>query len=311
MQPRRELTQGRSAAPNRAATRRAARYQVALCALAFALASCASPSYGPQRTELPQDGAAVLPCRQSRGTFFLFAEFPGQRGRHAFLFDTGTDRTLLDLPFAHALGLKALDDEPVMTATGDAVPGALLERIPTMRLGEATFHDVDCVGLDLSNLREEGGLPIVGIIGCDLFRQCLLEIDYRSRSLRALPRNAAPTAPAYAFEERSPFVDASFAGTNVRVLVDTGFLQTVALPPGSAVPFVEPPRPYGEIASISGTEPKEVARLDGTLRIGDLSWRDPQILLVPGCPKIGTRLLRDSLIHLDASGGKIWIQRSR
>ena len=275
------------------------------------LSACATPAYGPIRTSLPQDGAAVLPCRQSRGTFFLFAEFPGQRGRHAFLFDTGTDRTLLDLPFAHALGLKALDEEPVMTATGDAVPGALLERIPTMRLGEATFHDVDCVGLDLSNLREDGGLPIVGIVGCDLFRQCLLEIDYRGRSLRALPRSAAPTSGGIEFDERSPWVTADFAGQPLRVLVDTGFLQTVALPPGSRVPFVEPPRPYGEIASISGTEPKEVARLDGMLRIGELSWRDPQVLLVPGCPKIGARLFRDALIRLDASGGRIWIERSR
>ncbi len=263
------------------------------------------------RTSLPEDGAAALPCRQSRGTFFLFAEFPGQKGRHAFLFDTGTDRTLLDLPFAHALGLRTLDEEPVITATGDAVQGALLERIPTMRLGEATFHEVDCVGLDLSNLREDGGLPIVGIIGCDLFRQCLLEIDYRGRSLRALPRAAAPQHEPMRFEERSPFVDASFAGTHVRVLVDTGFLQTVALPRGSSVPFVEAPRPYGEIASIGGTEPKEVARLDGMLRIGDLSWREPQVLLVPGCPKIGARLFRDALIRLDASGGRIWIERSR
>lgn len=279
--------------------------------LAIAATSCATNRYGPMRTELPDSGAAVLASRYSRGTFLVFAEFPGQRGRHAFLFDTGTDRTLLDLPFAHALGLKALEDEPVMTATGDAVPGALLERIPTMRLGDATFHDVDCVGLDLSNLREEGGLPIVGIVGCDLFRQCLLEIDYRGRSLRALPRTAAPTSGAFCFEERSPWVTADFAGTSVRVLVDTGFLQTIALPPGSLVPFSGPPRPYGEIASISGTEPKEVARLDGTLRIGDLSWREPQVLLVPGCPKIGARLLRDSLVRLDASGGQIWIEGSR
>ena len=281
-----------------------------LCA-AMALPSCTAPAYGPARTTLPDDGVAMLPSRYSRGTFLVFAEFPGQKGRHAFLFDTGTDRTLLDLRLAHSLGLKALAEEPVVTATGDAVPGALLERIPVLRLGEATFHEVDCVGLDLSNLREEGGLPIVGIVGCDLFRQCLLEIDYRGRSLRALPRSAAPQSGGTQFEERSPFVDANFAGTNVRVLVDTGFLQTIALPRGSRVPFAEPPRAYGEIASISGTEPKEIARLAGDLRIGAMSWTEPQVLLVSGCPKIGARLLRDTLIRLDASGGKIWIERSR
>ena len=298
--------------PRTDAPRRRRRVALAawLCA-ALSFASCAAPAYGPARTTLPDDGVAMLPSRYSRGTFLVFAEFPGQKGRHAFLFDTGTDRTLLDLRLAHSLGLKALAEEPVVTATGDAVPGALLERIPVLRLGEATFHDVDCVGLDLSNLREEGGLPIVGIVGCDLFRQCLLEIDYRGRSLRALPRSAAPQTEPMRFEERSPFVDADFAGTNVRVLVDTGFLQTIALPRGCSLPFVEPPRAYGEIASISGTEPKEVARLDGELRIGALTWREPQVLLVSGCPKIGARLFRDALIRLDASGGRIWIERSR
>jgi hypothetical protein len=113
------------------------------------------------------------------------------------------------------------------------------------------------------------------------------------------------------FDEGRRFVDADFAGTNVRVLVDTGFLQTIALPRGCSLPFVEPPRAYGEIASISGTEPKEVARLDGELRIGALTWREPQVLLVSGCPKIGARLFRDALIRLDASGGRIWIERSR
>ena len=297
----------RNVAPRR---RRNVALAALLCA-AMALPSCAAPAYGPARTTLPDDGVAMLPSRYSRGTFLVFAEFPGQKGRHAFLFDTGTDRTLLDLRLAHSLGLKALAEEPVVTATGDAVPGALLERIPVLRLGEATFHEVDCVGLDLSNLREEGGLPIVGIVGCDLFRQCLLEIDYRGRSLRALPRSAAPQTEPMRFEERSPFVDANFAGTNVRVLVDTGFLQTIALPRGSRVPLAEPPRAYGEIASISGTEPKEIARLAGDLRIGAMSWTEPQVLLVSGCPKIGARLLRDTLIRLDASGGKIWIERSR
>ncbi|MEQ1632912.1 MAG: aspartyl protease family protein [Planctomycetota bacterium] len=273
--------------------------------------ACAAPLFGPRRTILPADGAAVLPARHQRGSFLLFAEFQGLEGRHVLLFDTGTDKTLLDLQLARSLGLRSLGDEPVVTATGTAVPGVQLERLPSLRLGEVEFADVEAVGLDLSLLREHGGLPIVGIAGCDLFRQCLLEIDYRNRTLRCLPLTAAPTTAPHVFDERSPWVTADLAGTSVRMLVDTGFQQTLALPKGTDVPFIGAPRAYGEIASIAGTEPKEIARLRGEMRLGELAWREPSVLLVKGCPKIGARLLRDTLVRLDCSGGRIWIERAR
>lgn len=280
-------------------------------ALLAALAACASPDYGPRRTELPPDGGAVIPCRHSRGTFLVFAEFADVPGRHALLFDTGTDRTLLDLEFARRLGLTTVAEEAVVTATGASVAGYELSRLPWLRLGEVRFHDVDAVGLDLSRLREHGGLPIVGIAGCDLFRQCLLEVDYRTRGMRVLPRSAAPRTGGHAFEERSPWVTLDLAGSPVRTLVDTGFQQSLALPPGTNVPFAHEPRPYGEIASIAGTEPKELTRLDGLARLGDLVWTEPSILVVPGCPKFGARLLRDCVLRLDARAGRIWIDRSR
>lgn len=275
------------------------------------LAACTAPEYGPRRTELPPDGGAVLPTRHARGTFLVYAEFPGLAGRHALLFDTGTDRTLLDLQLVRSLGLATVDDEPVVTATGAAVPGFELERLPWLQLGEVRFHDVDAVGLDLSRLREHGGLPVVGIAGCDLFRQCLLEVDYRTRSMRVLPRAAAPETGGFPYEERSPWVVLDLAGTPVRTLVDTGFQQSLALPPGTSVAFAHEPQPYGDIASIAGTEPKELTRLDGLARLGDLVWTEPSILVVPGCPKLGARLLRDCLLRLDAKAGRVWIERSR
>ena len=275
------------------------------------VAACATPELGPRRTTLPTDRAAVLPSRHVRGAFLLFAEFPGLAGRHVLLLDTGTDKTLLDLQLGRSLGLRSLGDEPIVTATGTAVPGVQFERLPALRLGEVEFQDVDAIGLDLSLLREHGGLPIAGIAGCDLFRQCLLEIDYQNHSVRCLPRSAAPTGPAHQFGERSPWVTVDLAGTAVRMLVDTGFQQSVALPPGTDVPFTGKPRAYGEIASIAGTQPKEIAHLAGVLRLGNLTWREPSILLVPGCPKIGARLLRDTLLRLDSSGGRLWLERSR
>ncbi len=277
--------------------------------LAALLAACAHTAYGPRRTLLPQDGVAVLSSRHGRSSVLLLAEFPGLRGTRALLLDTGTDRTLLDYQLARELGLKALEPEAVVTATGDAAPAMLLERIPEMRIGEAAFCDVDAIGIDLSQLRENGGLPILGIAGCDLFRQGLLEIDYPGRTVRLLPRSAAPAGGGHRFEERTPWLWAEVGGKRLRLLLDTGFQQSLALPPGCDVPFVFPPRPAGDIASISGTEPKEYARLRGDLRVGNLRWNEPSALIVPGSPKLGARLLRGTRILLDASGGRCWLER--
>jgi hypothetical protein len=158
MQPRRELIFGRSFA----------RLRAAACAVALALASCAAPSYGPLRTQLPNDGAAVLPCRQSRGTFFLFAEFPGQRGRHAFLFDTGTDRTLLDLPFAHALGLAgtlaaqtpAIDSGGVVNAASYAYAG-----LPSAGIAQGSIFAIFGNNLGPTPSAQLSGFPIPTTLG--------------------------------------------------------------------------------------------------------------------------------------------------
>jgi predicted aspartyl protease len=276
--------------------------------IAACAAACATPAYGPRRTELPPDGVE-LPCERWRGVFVLHAELPGLSQPQALLLDTGTDRTLLDNRLAHRLGLLRTGDESVVTATGTAVPAQRLERLSSMRLGGASFHDVDVVGLDLSALRRYGGLPIAGIAGCDLFRQCTLEIDWPAQRVRVLPRSEPPAEGGHAFPERCPWITADVAGTELRLLVDTGFEQRLALPPGIDLPWRSPPLADGEIATIDGMSAKESARLSGELRIGELAWRDPTAVLVPGSPKIGARLLRSCIVRLDAGRGRIWIER--
>jgi hypothetical protein len=279
-----------------------------LLAVAALAAACMGPALGPLRTALP-DGGAVLPATTSRGVFLLHAELPGLSRPQPLLLDTGTDRTLLDLRLVRQLELRSTGDETVVTATGASVEAMRLQRLPWLRLGGATFHDVDAVGLDLSVLRDHGGLPVVGIAGCDLFRQCLLEIDWPARRVRALPQSDPPEPGGHAFTERSPWVTAQVAGVEMRVLVDTGFEQRLALPAGIDMPWHSDPRLDGDLATIDGTAEKWTARLRGELRIGELAWRDPLCILAPGSPKLGARLLRSCVVRLDAGRGRIWIER--
>jgi len=293
----------------RGRAQRCRRGAAALLPLLLPWACSTAPHYGPRTTLLPDDGMR-LPARFSRGVCLLFVDLPGLQKTQSMLLDTGTDRTLFDLATVHAMGLRSEGDEPVLTATGATVTGMRLQPLPWLRAGEARFEQVDAVGLDLSALREHGGLPIVGIAGCDLFRQCLLEIDYPRRTARLLPRPAVPATGGHAFAERSPWVTIELCGTLVRALVDTGFQQALALPPGTSLPWRREPRLDGDLAAIDGIASKSSARVDGALRLGDLEWRDPLVVLAPGAPKIGAALLRNCVVRLDAAGGRIWIDRT-
>lgn len=300
-------------APPRArlAARLAARLPALLAALlaATAPAGCgAAPAFGPRATELPPGGAR-LPARLQRGLWLVRAELPAVPGEHLLLLDTGTDRLLLDLPLAHRTGLVAVEPDAVRTATGASVPSLRLGRLPWLRSGDVTFRDVDVAGVDLHALRETGGLPIAGIAGCDLFRQCLLELDYRRRTARVLPRSAAPREGGLPCADRLPRVHAEAGGLDLEVLIDTGFQHALAVPPATALPWLSLPRRDGELATLDGVTAKSTARLDGDLRLGALTWRDPRVVLAPGPAKFGTALLRGCRLLLDPTGQRVWIER--
>lgn len=290
----------------------AATAATAMLAALFALpcGGCVAHRLGAAAVLLPESGTR-LPGQLDRGIWQLQVTLPGIPTPKTFLLDTGTDRTLIDLRLAHQLGLTSTGDEVVVTATGGSVAAHALDRLPWLRLGDAHFDSVDVVGLDLGPLQEHGGLRIDGIAGCDLFRGCLLEIDYRDRRVRLLPRTAAPATPCQHFDDRCPHVAADIAGTNLELLVDTGFQQALALGPEVVLPWRVAPRRDGEIATLDGTTAKSTARLQGTVAIGDVTWRDPWVVVVPGAPKLGTALLRFCRLVVDSEGGRVWLDRGR
>ena len=214
---------------------------------------------------------------------------------------------LLDLRIAHRIGLKSQNNDTVRTATGGAMASWRLDRLPWLQAGGARFRDIEVAGIDLGPLRETGGLPIIGIVGCDLFRQSLLEIDYRGRRARVLPRDRAPRTEAFRFTERLPHVTVDAAGTSVRALVDTGFQHPLAVPPGLPLRWQTVPYRDGELATLDGVTAKSTARLAGSLRIGDLTMQQPRVVIAPGAPKVGAALLRRTRLLIDASGGRLWI----
>lgn len=278
-----------------------------LAALLALPVACTGPRYGPGATLAPAAGT-VLPSVFHGGLCCLRARLPGEERERLLLLDTGTDRTLLDRSLCQRLGLSLQAPTTVVAGNGAEVTAHGLERLAFLRIGAAEFRSVDAAAIDLQLLREHAALPIDGIAGCDLFRQCLLVIDFPAHTARLLPLAAAPAAAGSAFKGRVPMVGATLGATALDLLVDTGCQQTLALPPELELPWRVPPHAAGEVATLDGLSGQESGRIAGELVVAGLRLRDPWVALAAGAPKLGARALRRCVLTLDAGGGRLWLE---
>lgn len=274
--------------------------------LAMLLAGCAtSPVRGPARTELA--APCQLPCQLRQGLFLLRGTIGGDSA--TFLLDTGTDRMVLDEQFGLRLGLSPDGAGTVRTAAGHELPHGGLVTLPRLQLGDAVFHKVPASLLDLRELSESTGRRIGGILGCDLFSACELELDFPGRRVTVRPRPEAPRSGAIPYSGTIPTVAAMLDGKPLDVLIDTGFQRTLALPPGTAHSWRRPPRPDGELVTVAGAAAKSLGRLAGALHLGEHRWTDPWVTLAPGSAKLGAQALRELVLTLDVAAGLLWLQR--
>lgn len=288
----------------------ARRSAVALLLPLLCLAGCMAPRYGASAMVAPPEGAS-LPVRAREGLLLVPVRMGSDGVDHWFLLDTGTDRALLDARLCRDQGLAANQSTSIVAATGAAVDAHELAPIRSLRIGSVEFRDVDAACIDLQQLRDHARMPIEGILGCDLFRGSLLEIDLATRTVHVRPLRDAPVETPIRFDGRVPVVPATFAGKPLEVLVDTGFQSLLAIPPELSIDWRYTPRTTGELATLDGIQDHGSGRAQGHLEIGQLRFQDPWVTVAKGQPKIGMWALRRSRITLDAAGGRIWIQPQR
>jgi hypothetical protein len=288
----------------------ARRSAVALLLPILCIAGCMAPRYGASAMIAPPEGA-TLPVRAREGLLLVPVRMGTDGVDHWCLLDTGTDRALFDARLCRDQGLAPRQSTSIVAATGAAVEAHELAPIRSLRVGPVEFRDVDAASIDLQQLRDHAKLPIEGILGCDLFRGTLLEIDLAARTVRVRPLRDVPTEAPMRFDGRVPVVPATFANKSLEVLVDTGFQSLLAIPPDLSIDWRYAPRTTGELATLDGIQDHGSGRAQGHLAIGPLRFTDPWVTVAKGQPKIGMWALRRSVITLDAAGGRIWIQPSR
>lgn len=108
------------------------------------------------------------------------------------LLDSGADVTVFDTAFAKSLGLK-LEGEAVANGTGGQTP-VQMTRNAEIVIGSMTLHIPVVMVMDLSDVSKRLGMPMPAILGADVFKQLIVDLDF-GRSTIAFDEPAGFTPP--------------------------------------------------------------------------------------------------------------------
>lgn len=209
------------------------------------------------------------------------------QGPFPMLFDSG-GFNLVTPEVAARLGLSA---EGALQArgVGEGSEDLAITRVREVRMGPVSLRDQVFYVLPLTGLSPGEGQAVAGVLGFEVLKRFVVEVDYRERHLTfTLPARFDPgragVAVPFVFAGHMPAVDGSIDGIPGRFTIDTGSRSAVSL----HRPFVERydllARYQPEIEAVTGWGVGGAVRAKvtraGTLRLGGVDVARPVTELV-------------------------------
>ncbi len=238
--------------------------------LLLGVAPFASPAEEtPASVVFDRDQPARLSVRTAKSGHLLVHPRIDDRDLGWFIFDSGAGASALSVDAAIELSLK-----PVGRGLHRGVSEAMVPFIEweatQMTLGPATFHEPRLIGMDLEYLSKHMGRPIGGILGYEVFSECVVVVDF-SESTVELHDSDAYQLPHGDWQglmiyQRTPFVRGSFEGHQGVFRVDTGAAQ-------DTVTFHAPAVKAYDLLEGRSTRPRTIFGSAGSLdiRVGTMT----------------------------------------
>jgi clan AA aspartic protease (TIGR02281 family) len=133
------------------------------------------------------DRALTLPIQRERNAIFVDVELHGKNGKKAarkYLFDTGASFTTITSKTAEELGIEVPDDAPTVefnTASGVRVSRVVY--LPALSIG-----GVEVPSLLVSVCDPCATDMAAGLLGLNVMREFVVQMDYQEHNIRLLPR---------------------------------------------------------------------------------------------------------------------------
>jgi hypothetical protein len=270
-----------------------------------------------------------LEYREAKGGLVILRGRVNGKADVDFILDTGAPVTvLIDGARTAALGLDSSKARRLGDADNPAAPIGDIQDGYTLALGPVTFSQLTAVVVPQKTMpcREKfDEIGFGGVIGADLFRRFVVEIDPGARRVR-LHEPAAWTAPQgaapipMAIRAGHPFVEARITladGRTVdsRMNVDTGLNRTLTIAAGShpslAMPAGGAPRRSCYVNGVR--EEREGAPVSVSLGGASIPVAAPVYSASPNAvdgaatSTIGAGLFRDRRLIIDYPGKRLFL----
>ncbi len=174
---------------------------------------------------------ASVPFRLANNHLFVQVEINGQ-GKFNLFFDTGGLNALTP-ETAKALGLEA-EGAFQGGGVGEKSEEIAVVRVASVKLGGVLFRDQLFYIFPLSEMSKVEGLPVSGIIGYELLKRLIAEIDYDGGMINfttpsefVAPQDAV--AIPFTFESETPQIEGKIDGLPGLFTIDTGSRSTLDL----------------------------------------------------------------------------------
>lgn len=133
----------------------------------------------PAQSFLPGEPAEVESDWGDDGEFVLLHPMINGRDVGWFIFDTGASGCTITASAAKRAGLSPIGCTRLQGETLTTV-----YRCPTLQCGPLTLSDLNVTGLNMSRASSAFGRPVVGILGRDICRSAVVELDGYARAVR-------------------------------------------------------------------------------------------------------------------------------
>ncbi len=243
-----------------------------------------------------------------------------------FLFDTGMPNALSD-KLTNKLGLKS-----IRSASGSDVNGNTSQEsyviIDEIKVGGISFENIETLSVDLSSGFEIGCLNLDGVIGNNLIRTAIWEIDYENKVIRLTDNiekfKIPDSAEILKFKTNtknkyySPSVDIKINNKKRKgVKFDTGSTGGITMPLNFFSNVLDPNKSveyFGKASAALYGKGENIKYVDSkieSIELGDLTFKDQIVTFSENFPVIGNKLFKNYKLIIDYSTSKIYLIKQK
>jgi hypothetical protein len=145
------------------------------------------PAPIPASTRVALDGDIIVPFNEHGAAIFLSVTLEGPDGHTKqldYLFDTGASYTTITSETAFELGIEVPDDAPSLEFnTASGLRESRMVHLPALMLGDLRIPGLLVSVCDSCATERTGGL-----LGLNVMREFLVQMDYQGNRMRLVPR---------------------------------------------------------------------------------------------------------------------------